>query len=81
MRPDFGFGKEREVSLSSVSQASRLISALRVVVARHIGTQGPWHPRFSIDSDDMAILFTRSLDATRRFNIAQLAAAKLDAVP
>jgi len=41
----------------------------------------PPHPRFSIDSDDMAILFTRSLDATRRFNIAQLAAAKLDAVP
>ena len=41
MRPDFGFSKGREVSLWSVSQASWLISALRVVLRALYGSLAP----------------------------------------
>ena len=40
MRPDFGFSKGREVSLWSVSQASWLISALRVVLRAFVRVVG-----------------------------------------
>ena len=41
MRPDWGLGKGREVSLWSVAQASGSISALRVVLRDLYGSLAP----------------------------------------
>ncbi len=41
MRPDFGFGNAREVSLFSVAQASASISALSVVLREPYGSPAP----------------------------------------
>jgi hypothetical protein len=42
--------------------------------ARAEAWAAPMHPRLSVNSDDVAILFTRNLDAARRFDTSQVTA-------